>query len=335
MIAPGRKPSLHRSLEYSFWEAPAAPESDHFWGSFEIASGKPSLPPGRVAFVGDDLRAAEELGLLANPPQLVQALDQLRVTKTPYEVECLAEANRRAAVGHEQLRKLFHGGDRAELELHLAFLGATRQDDAETPYKNIVALGKHAATLHHIAYEKRAQPAGSLLVDAGASFAGYGSDITHRTGSWWPASKRCSSGSAARCASGCRMKSCTISRTVWRPGCCATSAYRDCRPTSWSRAGLPAPSIRTGSGTHWDCSATTSVARCGRRGKTIRSCAIRPRSRSTRSSPSSRGSISSTRCSIRCVARRTSTGNWSTVCKHSAACASRTTSSSGRTASAI
>ncbi|TMA31291.1 MAG: Xaa-Pro dipeptidase [Deltaproteobacteria bacterium] len=178
VIAPGRKPSLHRSLEYSFWEAPAEPESDHFWGSFEVASGKPSLPPGRVAFVGDDLRAAEELGLLANPPQLVQALDQLRVTKTPYEVECLAEANRRAAVGHEQLRKLFHGGDRAELELHLAFLGATRQDDAETPYKNIVALGKHAATLHHIAYEKRAQPAGSLLVDAGASFAGYGSDIT-------------------------------------------------------------------------------------------------------------------------------------------------------------
>src|SRR5437763_5868861 len=178
VIAPGRKPSLHRSLEYSFWEAPAEPESDHSWGSFDVASGKPSLPPGRVAFVGDDLRAAEELGLLANPPQLVQALDQLRVTKTPYEVECLAEANRRAAVGHEQLRKLFHGGDRAELELHLAFLGATQQDDAETPYKNIVALGKHAATLHHIAYDKRAQPAGSLLVDAGASFAGYGSDIT-------------------------------------------------------------------------------------------------------------------------------------------------------------
>src|SRR5438067_1734149 len=43
VIAPGRKPSLHRSLEYSFWEAPAAPESDHFWGSFEVASEKGSL----------------------------------------------------------------------------------------------------------------------------------------------------------------------------------------------------------------------------------------------------------------------------------------------------
>src|SRR5262249_21156768 len=89
-----------------------------------------------------------------------------------------AEANRRGARGHEELRRLFKGGDRAELELHLAFLGATRQDDAETPYKNIVALGKHAATLHHIAYEKKAQPAQSLLVDAAASFAGYCADIT-------------------------------------------------------------------------------------------------------------------------------------------------------------
>jgi Xaa-Pro dipeptidase len=103
------------------------------------------------------------------------------VRKTEYEVFCLAEATRRAAPGHEQLRALFAGADRAELELHLAFLGATRQDDAETPYKNIVALGKHAATLHHVAYEKRAAPAQSLLVDAGASFAGYCSDIT---GTW-------------------------------------------------------------------------------------------------------------------------------------------------------
>ena len=179
LVVPGRKPRLFRALEPSFWEGPAAPESDHFWGSFEVSSGKPLLPAGRVAFIGDDARAAEQLGVASvNPPVLLKALDALRVHKTPYEVECLAEANRRAARGHQELRKLFEGADRAELELHLAYLGATRQDDAETPYKNIVALGKHAATLHHIAYEKKAQPAGSMLVDAGAGFCGYGSDIT-------------------------------------------------------------------------------------------------------------------------------------------------------------
>src|SRR5438105_8430947 len=179
VIEPGKKPRLYRQEEQSFWEAPAPPESDHFWNSFEVRSGKPEIPPGRVAFVGDDLRAAAEWGIAAvNPPQLAGELDQLRVLKTPYEIECLAEANRRAARGHDELHHLFRDADRSELELHLAFLGATRQDDAETPYKNIVALGKHAATLHHISYEKRAAPAQSLLLDAGASFSGYCSDIT-------------------------------------------------------------------------------------------------------------------------------------------------------------
>jgi Xaa-Pro dipeptidase len=183
VIEPGARPRLIRTLQPSYWEAPAPPESDHFWGAFDVveAADARKLVPRGAAFVGDDLRAADELGIppkRCNPPSLIGALDQLRVRKTPYEIHCLAEANRRAAPGHDELRRLFASMDRSELELHLAFLGATRQDDAETPYKNIVALDKHAATLHHISYQKRAAPAQSLLLDAGAAFAGYCSDIT-------------------------------------------------------------------------------------------------------------------------------------------------------------
>ena len=48
------------------------------------------------------------------------------------------------------------------------------------PYKNIVALGAHAAVLHHVALRPRARRAAttSLLIDAGATYLGYGSDIT-------------------------------------------------------------------------------------------------------------------------------------------------------------
>ena len=185
VVEAGRKPRLLRLQETNFWEAPAPAETDHFWGAFDVAEAsspaqmRDLLPGGRVAFIGDEGAAAAAWGIAdVNPPQLVAALDQLRVHKTPYEEECVAEANRRAAAGHQELRRLFAGGDRAELELHLAFLGATRQDDAETPYKNIVALGAHSATLHHVSYSKRAQPAQTLLVDAGACFAGYCSDVT-------------------------------------------------------------------------------------------------------------------------------------------------------------
>jgi Xaa-Pro dipeptidase len=114
-----------------------------------------------------------------NPPALIAALDLLRTKKTPYEIECLAEASRRAARGHHRTAAVFAGGTPSELEVHLAYLAATEQDDAWTPYKNIVAIGRHAAVLHHVAYE-RAPVAGdsSLLVDAGAKCLGYGSDIT-------------------------------------------------------------------------------------------------------------------------------------------------------------
>src|SRR3954469_14665793 len=63
IVAPARKPILVRPPVLSFWEAPAAPESDHFWSSFEIVEAVPQLPPGRVAFVGDDASAAAALKL--------------------------------------------------------------------------------------------------------------------------------------------------------------------------------------------------------------------------------------------------------------------------------
>lgn len=187
LVEPGRRTTLLRPKNTSYWEAPPEPETDHFWPAFEVL--EPASPAGlaqhlaggkRWALITDDASAAERLKLRAviNPPTLVSALDELRTRKTEYEVRCLSEANRRAGLGHAAVHSAFVSGDRAELELHLAFLGATNQDDAETPYKNIVALDAHAATLHHISYGKKRAPAQSLLLDAAATFAGYCSDVT-------------------------------------------------------------------------------------------------------------------------------------------------------------
>lgn len=185
VVRAGARPRLVWLKEQNFWESPPPPETDHWLESVEIVEVrrvedvKAQLPAGRVAFVGEDRARAAAWGLdVVNPTPLAKALDALRVVKTPYEIACLAEANRRAAAGHERVREAFFAGDASELELHLLYLAATRQDDPETPYKNIVALGEHAATLHHVSYAKAAQPAQSLLLDAGASFAGYLSDIT-------------------------------------------------------------------------------------------------------------------------------------------------------------
>ena len=171
----------------SFWERPAPPDATYFMAALDVRrTDEPDLKAlgaggKRVAWYGEDAARAAKLGIAAdavNPAPLVAALDHGRVLKTPYEIACLAEANRIAALGHDAVRRAFEGGARSELELHLAFLGATRQDDQETPYKNIVALGRNGAVLHHVSYGRDATRAESLLLDAGATYLGYCSDIT-------------------------------------------------------------------------------------------------------------------------------------------------------------
>jgi Xaa-Pro dipeptidase len=189
LVRPGRRPKLVRVTVQSFWEKSPPPESESFLETFDVmAAGEPAdvkqhVGVGRVAFVGENQARAASWGIPAAdvcPAALVNALDALRSIKTPYEVACIAEANRRAQTGHEALRDAFRDGGASELDLHLRYLQATAQDDCETPYKNIVALGANAATLHHIAYGRRATTpeAESLLVDAGATCRGYASDIT-------------------------------------------------------------------------------------------------------------------------------------------------------------
>jgi Xaa-Pro dipeptidase len=168
----------------SFWERPAPPDATHFMDVLDVKRiDAPEIAPSkkRVAWIGEDTARAAKLGFSpddTNPPKLASALDGGRVLKTPYEIACLAEANRIAALGHEAVRRAFEGGAHSELELHLAFLGATRQDDQDTPYKNIVALGRNGAVLHHVSYGRDATRGESLLLDAGACFLGYCSDIT-------------------------------------------------------------------------------------------------------------------------------------------------------------
>ncbi len=195
VIRPGKKPTLVRTVVDDFWETPAPPESDHFWTAFDVVEVEPNhagdvLPGGKVAVVTRDVGSAPPGEV--NPVQLVTALDSLRTKKTAYELECLAAATARAVKGHREAEAKFRAGGISELALHLAYLAASEQDDATTPYKNIVALGAHAAVLHYIAYQ-RDKIAGdtSLLVDAGARSNGYNSDITRTyTRGTGPAAKR-------------------------------------------------------------------------------------------------------------------------------------------------
>jgi Xaa-Pro dipeptidase len=193
ICAAGKRPRLVAFRDLSYWERPAEPPWDHFRAELDVAEvtsieavaaevTAAIAGAGRTACIAEDRARAGSWGFegaALNPEALLGRLDALRTRKTDYEIACLSEATRRAAEGHEAVAESFWAAEVSELQLHLLFLSATGQDDSQTPYKNIVALGANAAILHHVSYERTpSEGARSLLIDAGASCMGYASDIT-------------------------------------------------------------------------------------------------------------------------------------------------------------
>ncbi|HSH56678.1 MAG TPA: Xaa-Pro dipeptidase [Halomonas sp.] len=183
LIRPGHPPRLYLHAPEDFWHLPAALPDEAWVRRFEVERGRfetpPALPAGRLAVIGDvDQAVADALEADANPAGLVMALDELRVRKSEYEIECIAEANRRALKGHAAARRRFMEGG-AELDIQLAYLGASRQRESELPYGNIIGVNAHGGVLHYQHYASEAPAARrSLLVDAGHRYRGYCADIT-------------------------------------------------------------------------------------------------------------------------------------------------------------
>jgi Xaa-Pro dipeptidase len=90
----------------------------------------------------------------------------------------MREASRLGVRGHLAAEQAFTEGA-SEFEIELAFLKACGMREQELPYSPIIALNEGGAVLHYQLLEKQA-PAErhSLLIDAGAEFSGYASDIT-------------------------------------------------------------------------------------------------------------------------------------------------------------
>ena len=184
---PGEVPLLLFSSPVDFWyKSQALPES--YWTRhFDIrpvalrSAARDLLPRdlSRTAFIGEADAQVSSWGLGGvNPGKLIAYLDFARAAKTPYELACLRRANRLGALGHVAAARAFAAGA-TEFEIQLAYLAACGRREQELPYSNIIALNEGAAVLHYQLLERRAPAARhSLLIDAGAEFAGYASDIT-------------------------------------------------------------------------------------------------------------------------------------------------------------
>jgi len=184
VYAPGSKPKLVFVQPRDYWHVVPAAPSGYWVDQFDIqivrsgAEAIAALPKqGRNAVVGPACPAIE--GVEANnPPAVLDYLHWYRSYKTPYELALMREANRIGARAHRAAAAAFRQGE-SEFGIHLAYLAAARQIDAELPYASIVGLNEHGAVLHYTHFDRQPPAAHrSFLIDAGASCSGYASDIT-------------------------------------------------------------------------------------------------------------------------------------------------------------
>jgi Xaa-Pro dipeptidase len=190
------KPTLIYYQPVDFWHK-VIPLTESYWNEFfdiKVLSNPADvdklLPYDKkgFAYIGAHIEVAKALGFdTINPEPLLNYIHYHRAYKTPYEHECLRRSNTIAVKGHKAAKMAFLDGN-SEFDIQQAYLKATNHTANDTPYGNIVALNENTSILHYTALERDVPQAHrSFLLDAGANFHGYASDITrtyafHRNG---------------------------------------------------------------------------------------------------------------------------------------------------------
>jgi Xaa-Pro aminopeptidase len=113
-------------------------------------------------------------------------LHEMRLVKTPEEIDALRTACRVSAEGHLRAMRVTRPGV-TEYELQAEIEYVFRKSGAKAPgYTTIVGGGRNACVLHYVENKDRLKDGDLVLVDAGAEVGWYTGDIT-RT---WPVNGR-------------------------------------------------------------------------------------------------------------------------------------------------
>jgi len=117
-----------------------------------------------------------------HPPQTIidpaMIVHELRVLKSPEEIEIMQRAADIAAEAHVEAMKAVRPGMN-EYEVEALIERVFRERGAAAPaYTSIVGAGPNATVLHYINNDGQLRDGDLLLVDAGAEYKGYASDIT-------------------------------------------------------------------------------------------------------------------------------------------------------------
>jgi len=127
----------------------------------------------------NDFRSKTRKKFLA--PDEIIALDhnlhEMRLFKSSTEITAMRKSARIAVTAHERAMQLCRPGMN-EAEVHAGLQHTFTRNQCEASYIPIVAGGANACVLHYISNRDQLNDGDLLLIDAGAEYDGYASDIT-------------------------------------------------------------------------------------------------------------------------------------------------------------
>ena len=215
VLVPGRKHGeallfcRERDPEREAWDGPRAGQEgavsefgmDDAYPIADLDEILPGLLEGRgrvyyhfgrdkdfdLALIGWVNRVRARMRQGAEPPheflELGHLLHELRLFKSAAEVRLMQQAADVACTAQLAAMRATRAGAR-EFEVEAALQHVYRSNNCHPAYEPIVGAGANGCVLHYRANDAEMKAGELLLVDAGAEFAGYASDIT-RT---WPVS---------------------------------------------------------------------------------------------------------------------------------------------------
>ncbi len=209
VLVPGRKHGEHllfcreRNPEREGWDGPrVGPEGaidaygmDDAYPIDDLDEILPGLLEGRtrvyyhfgrdtdfdLKLIGWLNRVRAQVRQGAQPPheflELGHLLDEMRLFKSPGELKLMRKAAEISMLAHETAMRAARPGIH-EYELQAELERVFRAHDAHPAYGSIVGAGGNACVLHYVANGGAAKDGDLVLIDAGAEYRNYASDIT-------------------------------------------------------------------------------------------------------------------------------------------------------------
>lgn len=108
---------------------------------------------------------------------LDHSLHEMRLFKSRTEISAMRKSARVAALAHQRAMQICKPAMN-EADIHAELLRTFTQNHCEASYVPIVAAGANACVLHYISNRDVLNDGTLLLIDAGAEYDGYASDVT-------------------------------------------------------------------------------------------------------------------------------------------------------------